>query len=166
MNVNENEKEEIESEGYAFEDNPMPILKASIAIQDKNRKVRVLIDSGAAINLISRELAEELEKNGIKGEREGNMRIKVANGKKMLVDKVFFLPLKISDRWIDRAKFFVLDHLPFDVLVGNPTLREWEADLSWKTHVFQYNRTRARTSGSRLVGKHIRASTGENQFAW
>ena len=42
-------------------------------------------------------------------------------------------------------KFFALENLPFDILVGNPTLREWEAELSWKTHVFSIQPNKSST---------------------
>ena len=73
----------------------MPILKATINVsQNKNKKVRLLIDSGAAINLISGEIAAELEKGGAQFSREGDMRIKVANGRKCWSTKFFISPYK------------------------------------------------------------------------
>ena len=129
---------------FAFEDNPMPLLKASINASGE-RKVTVLIDSGAAINLISGEIVSELEEAGIKSSKEGNMRIKVANGKKMLIDRVYNLPIKLGGRVTDSVKFFALENLPFDILIGNPTLREWEAELSWKTHVFSIQPNKSST---------------------
>ena len=113
----------------------MPILKASINVHECSQ-VKVLIDSGAAINLISGEIAAALEKNGTKATKEGNMRIKVADGKRMPVDKVFHIPIQLAGKWTDPIKFFTLENLPFDILIGNPTLERWEADLSWKTFIF------------------------------
>ena len=49
-----------------------PLLKASINVSGE-RKVKVLIDSGAAINLILGEIARELEEADIKPSKEGNM---------------------------------------------------------------------------------------------
>ena len=149
-----------DSEAFAFEDNPMPILKASINVGGE-KKVKVLIDSGAAINLVSGEIASELEKVGIKSTKEGNMRIKVANGKKMLIDKVYLLPIQIGGHTTDPVKFFSLENLPFDILIGNPTLREWEAELSWKTHIFsmQPNKSsaeRIQSTWKTFTGQHWR----------
>ena len=60
----EDEESEEEIDPHCFEDNPMPILKGFIAILENRRKVKILIDSGAAINLVSREIAEEFRKAG------------------------------------------------------------------------------------------------------
>jgi hypothetical protein len=141
----ENEREE---GPYAFEDNPMPVLKASVIAAGKRRRVKVLIDSGAAINLISRELANELIKGGTTFRKEGNMRIRVANGDRTSISDVTDIALELGGEWTDPLKFFVLQNLPFDILVGNPGLTKWEADLSWKTKSFSM-RPRA-SSGERI----------------
>ena len=139
----------------------MPILRANIDINNTSRKVRVLIDSEAAINLVSKEIATELEKNGLKISREGNMRIKVANGGKALVDKVLEFPIFIGGVRTDPIKFFILENLPFDILIGNPTLEDWEAVLSWRTKVFSLqpvknSKERFQTNWKTFHGQHWR----------
>ena len=49
----------------------MPILKGSIRISNRIRKVKILIDSGAAISLISRDIADSLIRTGIQTKKEG-----------------------------------------------------------------------------------------------
>ena len=50
--------EEHDASGSIFEDNPMPILR--VEIPGSTRELRVLIDSGAGVNLISSELSREI----------------------------------------------------------------------------------------------------------
>ena len=69
----------------AFEDNPMPILKARIA--GVERPLRVLIDSGAAISLIS----EALE-----GYTEDSVKVRVANGSRVSLSRTFNIPLELG----------------------------------------------------------------------
>ena len=108
----------------------MPVLKGLISVSGKPRAIKVLIDSGAAINLISRQIADELSKTGVATTREGNMKIRVANGDRASIDEVLQIPVKLGGQWTDPVKFFVLKNLPFDILIGNPGLTLWEADLS------------------------------------
>ena len=80
----ERREEEIASEPegpFAFEDNPMPILKGSLEILKTKRRVKVLIDSGSGINLISEKVARELLKGGIKTSKAEGMKIKIAMGR-------------------------------------------------------------------------------------
>ena len=73
----------------------MPVLKGSIRISDSNKKVKILVDSGAAISLISKEIAEKLIRAGAQTKKEGNMRIKVANGEKTLINETLTVPIYI-----------------------------------------------------------------------
>ena len=83
----------------AFEDDPMPIFKSAIRISDGNMKVKILIDSGAAISLISKGTADRLVRAGAKIEREGNLRIKVASGERALINKTITLPIRMGGQW-------------------------------------------------------------------
>jgi hypothetical protein len=138
--------EETEEGPHAYEDNPMPILKGSITLAEKRKKVKVLIDSGAAINLISRETASELVKVGIEIRREGNIKIKIANGDKASINEVLRIPIKLGGQWTDTIKFFILKNLPFDILIGNPALEGWKANLSWETKTFSMQPRKASTN--------------------
>jgi hypothetical protein len=157
----EEEENEEEMNPHCFEDNPMPILKGFAIIPEKHKKVRILIDSGAAINLVSRDVAEEFRKAGGKISKEGDVRIKTANGDRTSINEVLNLSLKIGGRRTDLMKFFILKNLPFDILIGNPGLTEWEADLSWKSKLFSLRPSRESTDRIQVnwrnfVGQHWR----------
>jgi hypothetical protein len=100
----------------------MPILKGSVKISSTKRKVKILIDSGAAINLISKATADCLVRAGATIIREGSLRIKVASGERALINETLTLPLCLGGHWTHPTKFFILKNLPFDVLVGNPNM--------------------------------------------
>ena len=114
----------------------MPVLKGAVQISEGTKRIKILIDSGAAISLISRELADKLLKAGAKIAQEKGLRIKVASGERAVLNETLTLPLQLGGQWTDPIKFFILKNLPFDVLIGNTTLKEWKADLSWDTHQF------------------------------
>ena len=139
----------------------MPVLKGAIKISDGSMKVKILIDSGAAISLISKDTADRLVRAGAKIEREGNMRIKVASGERALINETLTLPIRLGGQWTNPIKFFILKNLPFEVLVGNPTLREWGAELSWETHRFSMRpkgatSDRLQVSWKNFSGQHWR----------
>ena len=47
MGINSIGEDEDDEEGpEAFEDNPMPVLKGSVRVSDKLKKVKILVDSG------------------------------------------------------------------------------------------------------------------------
>lgn len=133
--IQSNQEEEITEEecflsnSKAFEDEPMPVLRGLAGEQ----QVKILIDSGAAINLITKELAKKLCSQGNKIERTEGINIKVANGLKEAIRETITIPLKLNEQETQRVKFFILQNLPFDILIGNPTLYEWNAIMEWKT---------------------------------
>ncbi len=111
--------------------------------------------------LLSREIADELAKSGIKIEKEGGMQIKVANGDKSAINEIVRIPIKLGGQWTDSMKFFILKNLPFDVLIGNPALDELDAELSWKTRLFSIRPRKARdgriqVNWKNFAGQHWR----------
>ena len=76
-----------------------------------------------------------------------------------LIDRVYNLPIKLGGRVTDSVKFFALENLPFDILIGNPTLREWEAELSWKTHVFSIQPNKSSTDRIQSTWKTFSGTT-------
>ena len=65
-----------------FEDCPMPILKCGVEIGSEVVDVRILIDSGSSLDLISGTLARKFRKKGCEVRTiQKGVRIKVANGK-------------------------------------------------------------------------------------
>mgnify|MGYP003951870295 CR=1 FL=1 len=98
----------------AFEDEPMPILMAMAGKEN----VKILIDSGAAISLI----ADKLRQQGYKTNEAKGINIKVANGTRETIRETITIPIKLEDKWTNEITFFILQNLPFDILIGNPIL--------------------------------------------
>ena len=140
----------------------MPILKARIP--GIGRPLRVLIDSGAAISLISEALAELIDKK-FEGHSEDDVRVRVANGSRVSLSRTFNIPLDFEGQVTDPVLLSALPNLPFDVLIGNPTLKRWKVDLSWvdlswatKTFSFQPTKGSERytTKWTSFHGQHWR----------
>ena len=106
-------------------------------------------------------MAAELTKAGVPSTREGNLRIKVANGEKTLVNETFSTTHLIGGHETDPIKFFALQNLPFDILIGNPALKEWGAELSWQRRTSspkpKKGGQRIETSWRNFQGQHWRA---------
>ncbi len=84
----------------------MPVLKGEIDIPNKlSQKVKILIDSGAAISLISKDIAAELIQNGVRITSEGNLRIKVANGERTSLNETVKISIKVGGRRTDPINF-------------------------------------------------------------
>ena len=126
---------EVGSGGRAFEDNPMPVLKGEIENCDK--PLRILIDSGSGVNLINANVAATLDPS-LECKCPQVVRIKVANGVRASLDRTFRIPLKFGAVSADPIICYVIDGLPFDVLIGNPTMDKWQAVLSWATKTFKF----------------------------
>ena len=117
----EEAQEELEcylTKSKAFEDEPMPILMAMAGKEN----VKILIDSGAAISLITRKLADKLRQQGYKTKEAKGINIKVANGTRETIRETITIPIKLEDKWTNEITFFILQNLPFDILIGNPIL--------------------------------------------
>jgi hypothetical protein len=84
---------EVGSGGRAFEDNPMPVLKGEIENCDK--PLRILIDSGSGVNLINANVAATLDPS-LECKCPQVVRIKVANGVRASLDRTFRIPLKFG----------------------------------------------------------------------
>jgi hypothetical protein len=140
-----------------FEDSPMPVLRTKV--DNCQRVLRLLVDSGAGVNLINADLLSELGKVKTANDRE--IRIKVADGGRTSLNRVVELSLKFDDIRTDVVRFYVMQGLPFDLLIGNPTLKTWDATLSWGEKTFSFrpraqSSERVQTKWSTFVGQHWR----------
>ena len=89
------------------------------------------------------------------------VRIKVANGVRTELDQVFKLPIFFGKDRTDPVAFYVMPNLPFDLLIGNPTLERWDAKLAWGNHSFSFRpnaaqERRIEVGWSTFTGQHWR----------
>lgn len=75
------------------------------------------------ISLIWEKMADKLLKGGAKLRTERWIKIKVANGNRASLDYILQKGLRLGGNDTDPIQFFVLKELPFDVFIGNLTLR-------------------------------------------
>lgn len=116
-----------------FEDCPMPILKCELQIGDERLGIRMLIDSGSSLDLISGAPARKLRKKGCEVRNTGKtLRIKVANGRKSIVREAMPLKLRLYDEVTEQVDFLMLEDLPFDFIFGNATLKKWKGVIDWE----------------------------------
>lgn len=116
-----------------FEDCPMPILKCELQVGDEKMQIRMLIDSGSSLDLISGALARKLRKKGCEVRNIGKgVRIKVANGKKSIVREALPLKLRFYDESTEQIDFLTSEDLPFDFILGNVALKRWRGVIDWE----------------------------------
>ena len=103
-----------------FEDCVMPILRCEIAVAEKLISARMLIDSGSSIDIISRQVAKKLEKNGcVAEESEDGVNITVANGTNCHLKHVMKIKLKFGSQLAEQMPFLIMDDLPCDIIPSN-----------------------------------------------
>ncbi len=101
-------------------DSPRRLKLVSLRIH--GFKVQALFDSGAIPDLISQEIAESLDMRIL----PTNKSITVANGtSSTCVGKVENVPVMFSKKRVELS-FLVVDGLPFDIIVGCPTMESLE----------------------------------------
>ena len=93
----------VKDEEQAYEDCSMPKIAgegSEVAIP-----VKVLVDSGSMIDIISSKLAKRLMAQNVVAIRTAKMRIIVANGNKNIIDKAMKLSLHIGGVKSDISTF-------------------------------------------------------------
>ena len=96
LNIDEEEEDE-----NLFEDCPMPVLLCEIETSKGNRKIKVLVDSGSSLDLVSEELAKEV--GNIVEERNGT-KIRVANGKRCTLKECINAKIRMGPQWTEEKK--------------------------------------------------------------
>ena len=122
-----------------FEDCPMAVVSCEVEAKNlpKAVAIKLLIDSGSAIDIISGKLARKLKLNGVQVSTANTVHIKVANGNKNVINQAMLLHLNFEGVQSDARTFMILEDLPFDALLGSRTCRDWDASLCWKRTVFE-----------------------------
>jgi exonuclease III len=127
------EDDDEEDSDEKFAGNPLPILRVEVAsVKDEGKiTVKALVDSGASINLISARVASTL---GLTLERDGKLpRIVTADGTVCEASGRVLPKLWIAGQELPPSPFFVLNNLPFDLLIGNQGCRQWDVSIDWST---------------------------------
>ena len=105
----------------------MPLLDCEVQASEDYVKLKMLIDSGSAVDLISDKMAQKLKKLGHAIEKSGRRTvIKVANGKTSRLKEAMTLTLRLGDEVTEPITFFILDDLPFEMILGHCTCRKWK----------------------------------------
>ena len=122
-----------------FEDCSTPVIHCCIRSNTNTSMipVKVLVDSGSTLDLISGEMARKLQRNGYRTEEVQNgVKIKVANGKRSTLNQMMALKLQIKAGSTESREFLVLEDLPFDLIVGSETCKRWKASIDWEQSRF------------------------------
>jgi hypothetical protein len=108
--------------------------------------VKVLIDSGASLNLISQEFVKLLlrTEGPIIKKALGSCKkselptVRVASGHKITSLGCIDFQLQLAENVIsDPVRFFVFKDLPVQAIVGHKTNSQWKATLSWETSTWK-----------------------------
>jgi len=102
-----------------------------------SQKVEVIIDTGAATNIITKAL---LKKLGLEIERESNARFKIANGAKAASLGEVDIEIEI-DEWVIPTTLQVIDSIENDLLLGTAwlSLIKGKVDFQQKELTFEIN---------------------------
>jgi hypothetical protein len=104
-----------------FEDCSSPILHCDVRGTNSVDRlpVRVLIDSGSTLDLVSGKMARRLERLGHKTHScEQGIKIKVANGNKNVLNRAMKLELIVEGEHTMPTDWLVLEDLPFDMILA------------------------------------------------
>jgi hypothetical protein len=122
--------------GTPFEDCEMPVLKCQIPVTGQPIPARVLIDSGASVNLMSEALADKLRPHGIHERKIRGMHIRVANGSRVSVHSEMHFKISMGPQETELIVCQIMPKLPFEIIVGTETLKAWNAKLEWGAEKF------------------------------
>jgi exodeoxyribonuclease III len=124
--------EEEDMKQRPYEDCPMPILKCEVQTPLEHVELKMLVDSGSALDLISGTAARKLKKKGclLKAVTK-TVRIKVANGKKNILKDAMTLQLRFGEETSEARDFLILEDLPFDLILGHETCKRWQGVIDW-----------------------------------
>ena len=107
--------------------------------------VKILIDSGASLNLMSQEFVKQLlttqgpiVKKALGTCRENELpTVRVASGQRIRSLGCIDFQLRLSENVISEpVRFFVFKDLPVQAIVGHRTNSRWKANLSWDTQTW------------------------------
>ena len=122
------------SEAQPFEDCSSPILQVLVRGTNSVDRVpaKVLVDSGSTLDLVSGKMARKLQRLGHSmHEIATGVRIKVANGRKSVLNQAMMLQLIVHEEHTEPIEWLVLEDLPFDMILGSKTCKRWKAVVDW-----------------------------------
>ena len=126
-----------------FEDCSSPILQCHVTggplgvLEPVKVPVKVLVDSGSTLDLISGKMARKLVNMGHQITKvDRGVKIKVANGKKSMLTQAMPLQLMLEDELTESVEWLVLEDLPFDMILGSETCKKWGAIVDWRHSIF------------------------------
>lgn len=98
-----------------------------------NTTVQALMDSGATVSVIRRDIAEKLSSQFLQWQPR---TLRMVNGDKWVsVSTIVALGVEMKGKALD-GKFYVVDMMPREVIVGVDFMQAWEIKLDPKNHDF------------------------------
>ena len=138
----------VQDDQSGFQDCPLPVVQVAVAASGSplSSNIKVLIDSGATLNLISRSFVKTLL--ATHGQVVSNaMRdcviadlpvVRVASGQRVTAIGCIDLRLMFSEGLnSELVPFFIFPSLPVQAIIGHSTNTRWKAILSWETKTWQ-----------------------------
>jgi exodeoxyribonuclease III len=122
-----------------FEDCSSPIIHCCVRGRTSADKipVKVLVDSGSTLDLISGKMARKLKQLGHSTHNvEKGIKIKVANGRRSVLTEAMPLQLLVQEQHTEPIDWLVLEDLPFDMILGSETCKKWKSIVDWKNSTF------------------------------
>ncbi len=106
--------EEEDEKRRPFEDCPMPILKCAVCTRSEKIEMKMLIDSGSSLDLISGAMARKLQRFRCTTKpMKKNVRVKVANGKRSVIKDAMAPKLQFGPQTSEETDFLILKIRPY-----------------------------------------------------
>ena len=107
-------------------------MKTQLRINNKD--IEVIVDSGAAISVITEKLRKELN---LKVIRKSDITCTLANGGKIASLGKINTEIEIYERIIIPITLDVIESNQREVIIGNDLLNEWNANINYKDKILE-----------------------------
>ena len=125
------------SKNIAKESSPNKPRDLTVSAQLNGQSIKALVDTGAAISVIDKEVLQDVYKDQLPQLQIDNLGdVKTVNGEALPVLGMFTTPLDIANGSYS-CTFLVVQDLPYDALLGRDFLRENGAIINLKESTLQ-----------------------------
>src|SRR5688572_29874737 len=94
-----------------------------------NKEIKVVIDSGAAISVITEKLRKELK---LPIEKKSNITCTLADGRKIASLGKINIEIEFNEELVMPVTLDVIESKQKGIIIGNDLLNKWNANINYK----------------------------------
>src|SRR5258705_8137716 len=119
-----NRENEYETELLLIEDRPRPTIKVFLQLLEAASHAEALLDSGSDVNILLYEKALVFRRfwKSLPEVGEVPWKIVTANGTRTVIEFCLDLEVKVGEKNLGTARFYVLNGVPVEAVIGNPLM--------------------------------------------